>query len=72
MHAEDEHPDLSLLGAYALGRLESVEMGRLESHLARCSTCTRAALAVPEDDLIRSLRRGAASDGIAECSAGEG
>ena len=68
MNAENPHPDPSKLRAFALGRLNAREMRALEAHLADCPTCVRVALTVPEDPLVRALRRPSARTGLAESS----
>jgi hypothetical protein len=57
MDPETQHPDPLTLKAFALGRLSTRQMSGLESHLAGCATCARVVMAVPDDHLIKALRR---------------
>jgi len=57
MNPETQHPDPVMLEAFALGRLSTGQMRGLEAHLADCPTCARMLMAIPDDHLIKSLRR---------------
>jgi hypothetical protein len=57
MDSETQHPDPLTLEAFALGRLNTRQMRGLESHLVGCARCARVVMAVPDDHLIKALRR---------------
>ena len=57
MGTETRHPEHSALVAFALGRAPSGEMGRIEAHLETCAACRRNVETVPEDHLMKLLRR---------------
>jgi hypothetical protein len=51
------HPNLQVLEAFALGRLDDAEMDRVEGHLITCVRCSEVVLAAPDDALVHLLRR---------------
>ena len=51
------HPDAASLLHFALGRLGSKAMQRVERHVRACDACVQAALAAPDDRLVGLLRR---------------
>lgn len=57
MKPANQHPESSVLEAFALGRLSTPRMRDLEAHLADCPACASIVSATPDDRLINSLRR---------------
>lgn len=50
------HPEEETLARFALGRLDSKSMARVEGHLRGCARCAQVAMRVPDDPLVRLLR----------------
>ena len=51
------HPDPASLRRFALGRLHTEAMHRIERHLRGCDLCLQVALDTPDDHLVGLLRR---------------
>jgi hypothetical protein len=60
MAPSPNHPERQRLEAFALGRLGSREMDRVEAHLRDCAACGAIVLAAPSDALVALLRHEAA------------
>jgi WD40 repeat protein len=57
-----EHIQRDRLTAYALGRVDEVELSQIDRHLADCPACRDLADAVPPDDFVRDLRSATSGD----------
>jgi uncharacterized protein (TIGR03067 family) len=56
MQANQEHPQVSLLNAFALGTLDPADIDAVESHLAGCDTCCDALKQMKEDTFVGLVR----------------
>lgn len=51
-----EHPQIEQLSAFALGKLESVALDAIESHLAECPSCCDTLNQIKEDTFVGIVR----------------
>jgi serine/threonine protein kinase/WD40 repeat protein len=57
MAVAEEHPDVAVLEAFSLGRLDDASLVAVEAHLAGCSICQERGSAVSGDKFVELLRR---------------
>ena len=64
MKAQQTHPGLDELSAFALGQLDDEASAAIESHLAGCADCCASLESVREDTFVARLRTSVQSETV--------